>query len=138
MILLDTNVISELMLANPNQNVLSWLDQQLDEDLYICAITKAEIEWGIALLPDGRRKKRLSNAASEVLTAFSKRCLVYDCETTHQYVAIANCSRISGRPMTVEDMLIAAIAQANNYILATRNVSDFNFLPNLRLINPWG
>ena len=137
MILLDTNVISELMLVSPNHAVLAWLDQQLDEDLYLCVITKAEIEWGISLLPEGKRKLRLTKAAAEVLAAFKGRCLVYDCEATPYYIAVANCSRTSGRPMSVEDMLIAAIAMANNCILATRNVTDFDFLPDLELINPW-
>ncbi len=137
MILLDTNVISELMLAVPNPAVLAGLDQQLSDDLYICVITKAEIEWGIALLPEGKKKKRLANASSEVLAAFGNRCLVYDCETTLHYVAVAHCSRSSGRPMNVEDMQIAAIAKANGCTLATRNTTAFNFLPDLKLFNPW-
>ena len=137
MILLDTNVISELMRVKPDPTALAWLDQQLDTDLYLCAVTKAEIEWGIALLPDGKRKWQLTKAAAEVLAAFEGRCLDYDCGATLHYVAIANCSQASGRPMSIEDMLIAAIAQANDCILATRNVTDFDFLPALGLVNPW-
>lgn len=136
MILLDTNIISELMKATPEPNVLAWADVQLDTDLYFSAITKAEVEWGIALLADGKRKQRLGEAAAEVFALFEGRCLDYACAVAPYYVAIALFSKQAGRPMSVEDMLIAAIAQANNATLATRNVTDFDFLPGLVLVNP--
>ncbi len=137
MILLDTNVISELMKAQPNPNVLAWTDQQLDTDLYFSSISKGEIEWGIALLPDSKRKQQLADAACEVFAMFDGRCLNYTCDVSPFYVAIATYSKQIGRPMSVEDMLIAAIAQANQATLATRNTADFDFLPALVLINPW-
>jgi predicted nucleic acid-binding protein len=137
MILLDTNVISELMKANPEPNVLAWTDQQLDTDLYFSAISKGEVEWGIALLADGKRKQQLADAASEIFALFEGRCLDYSCDVTSYYVAIAAFSKQAGHPMSVEDMLIAAVAQANDCVLATRNVTDFDFLPGLVLVNPW-
>ena len=137
MILLDTNVISELMKAQPNPNVLAWTDQQLDTDLYFSSISKGEIEWGIALLPDGKRKQQLADATCEVFAMFDGRCLNYACDVSPFYVAIATYSKQIGRPMSVEDMLIAAVAQANQATLATRNTADFDFLPALVLINPW-
>ncbi len=137
MILLDTNVLSELMKTQPNDAVLQWVDQQLDMDLYFSVISKAEIEWGIALLADGQRKRQLTQAAMEVFDLFAGRCLDYDCSVSAYYVEIATYSKQIGRPMSVEDRLIAAIAQANNAILATRNSVDFDFLPKLSLINPW-
>ena len=137
MILLDTNVISELMKETPNAKVLAWLDQQLDTDLYFSAISKAEVEWGIALLADGKRKQHLADAAVEVFAMFEGRCLDYACRVAPFYVAIALYSKQVGRPMSVEDMLIAAVAQANDAELATRNVTDFDFLPGLMLVNPW-
>lgn len=137
MILLDTNVISELMKANPEPNVLVWTDQQLDTDLYFSAISKGEVEWGIALLADGKHKQQLADAASEVFALFEGCCLDYSCDVTSYYVAIAAFSKQAGRPMSVEDMLIAAVAQANDCVLATRNVTDFDFLPGLVLVNPW-
>ncbi|QTR48079.1 type II toxin-antitoxin system VapC family toxin [Thiothrix litoralis] len=137
MILLDTNVISELMKAKPEVNVLAWADQQLDTDLYFSAISKGEIEWGIALLVDGKRKQLLADAAIEVFAMFEGRCLDYTCDVSPFYVAIAMYSKQVGRPMSVEDMLIAAVAQANDAVLATRNVTDFDFLPGLLLVNPW-
>jgi predicted nucleic acid-binding protein len=70
MILLDTNVLSELMRIAPNQAVLSWMDEQTATDLFICAVTKAEIELGIALLPEGKRKDNLSVAAQKEGTSY--------------------------------------------------------------------
>ncbi|OQX04383.1 MAG: VapC toxin family PIN domain ribonuclease [Thiothrix lacustris] len=137
MIVLDTNVISELMKETPNAKVLTWADQQLDTDLYFSSVSKSEVEWGIALLADGRRKQQLADAAVEVFAMFEGRCLDYTCHVSSFYVAIALYSKQVGRPMSIEDMLIAAVAQANNAMLATRNVTDFDFLPGLVLVNPW-
>lgn len=137
MILLDTNVLSELMKAQPNSSVLQWVDQQLDTDLYFSAISKAEIEWGIALLAAGKRKQQLAEAAAEVFVMFAGRCVDYTCQATPHYAAIALSAKQAGRPMSIEDMLIAAVAQVNNALLATRNVTDFEFLPGLVLVNPW-
>ena len=77
MILLDTNVLSELMKPAPDVNVVRWVDDQLVETVYISAITRAEIELGIALLPDGRRKKQIAAAAQQMFTQFAGRCLVF-------------------------------------------------------------
>lgn len=137
MILLDTNVISELMKEKPEPRVLEWADQQLDMDLYFSAISKAEVEWGIALLVDGKRKRKLAEAATAVFALFEGRCLEYGCHATACYVGIAAASKQVGRPMSVEDMMIATLAQANDCVLATRNVTDFDFLPGLVLVNPW-
>lgn len=138
MILLDTNVISELMKTQPESKVLLWLDQQSDTDLYLSVVSKAEIELGIAQLPDGKRKQNLTAAALEVLSAFEGRCLDYACAASTTYVAITEASKAAGRPMSIEDMLIAAVAQANGCVLVTRNVGDFDFLPGLEVVNPWG
>ncbi|ESQ13100.1 MAG: type II toxin-antitoxin system VapC family toxin [Thiohalocapsa sp. PB-PSB1] len=137
MILLDTNVISELLRKEPEPAVLAWLDRQPDNDLYFCSVTKAELELGVAMLPDGRRKRQLAQAVTDALAEFEGRCLDYDCEATANYVAIASESRTHGRPMSVEDMLIAAIARTNECRLATRNTSDFDFLDSLEIENPW-
>ena len=138
MILLDTNVISELMKSRPEPKVLHWLDQKFDTDLNISVVSKAEIELGIAQLPEGKRKQSLAAAAFAVLDAFEGRCLEYACAMSTNYVQIAAASKALGRPMSIEDMLIAAIAQANRCVLVTRNVSDFAFLPGLDVVNPWG
>jgi toxin FitB len=137
MILLDTNVVSEWMKPRPDPAVLDWLDRQPDDRLHICAITRAEIATGIGLLPEGRRKTALEAAAQAVLQEFDRRCLAFDCDCAAQYAAILVESRRLGRPISVEDAQIAAIALARALQLATRNVGDFDFIGRLALINPW-
>ena len=137
MFLLDTNVLSELMKAQANGNVLTWLDQQLDSDLFYCVVSKAEIEWGIAKLPIGKRKQQLLDSAKILFEFFDKRCLAYECQAANAYVDIVQGAKTAGRPMSTEDMLIAAIAQANKAVLVTRNITDFEALGGLDLVNPW-
>lgn len=137
MILLDTNVLSELMRSAPEKNVLEWIDSQPASELYISAITKAEIELGIALLPDGKQKNRLSTAAGLMFAEFPDRCLAFDSTAASKYaVVVANRTQI-GRPISVEDAQIAAIALTRPMTLATRNTSDFELIEGLQLINPW-
>ncbi len=137
MILLDTNVVSEWMKPQPAPAVLDWLDRQPDDRLFVCAIARAEIWTGIALLPEGRRKAALQAAAEVVLSEFDRRCLAFDCDSATQYAFILAESRRSGRPISVEDAQIAAIALHRGFQLATRNVADFDFLGGLALVNPW-
>ncbi len=137
MILLDTNIISELMRPEPDALVMTWLDKQFRDELYISSITKAEIEMGIAILDEGKRKQNLSKAAELIFKNFAHRCLPFDSNSTKQYADIIASSKKQGRPITVEDALIAAIAKQNSALLATRNTKDFDFLENLKWVNPW-
>jgi hypothetical protein len=137
MIILDTNVISEIMRPEPNPAVLDWLDAQYRDELFISAIVKAEIEMGIAILDDGKRKQALFKAAEFIFINFANRCLSFDEKTASHYAAIIAFSKKQGRPISVEDALIAATALQYSTPLATRNVTDFDFLMNLKLINPW-
>ena len=137
MILLDTNIISELMRPKPNSAVIEWLDEQFSHELFLPAIVKAEIEMGIAILDDGKRKRALLQAAELIFLSFTKRCLAFDCETATHYAKIIAFTKKQGRPMSVEDAQIAAIAIQNSALLATRNINDFDFLGNLDLVNPW-
>jgi predicted nucleic acid-binding protein len=110
MILLDTNVLSELMKANPDPTVVAWVDEQPTTTLFISAITRAEIELGIALLPEGKRKQKIMEAARRMFEAFSGRLLVFGESAAIEYgQLVARRTRI-GRPITVEDAQIAAIA----------------------------
>jgi predicted nucleic acid-binding protein len=138
MILLDTNVLSELMRTALNQAVLSWMDEQTAMDLFICAVTKAEIELGIALLPEGKRKDNLSVAAHEMFGEFSPdRCLSFDEMAAAKFgVLVASRTKI-GRPISVEDAQIAAIALAHGLTMATRNTADFENIDDLKVISPW-
>ncbi len=137
MILLDTNVLSELMKPEPDAGVIHWLDSQLAETLFISAITRAEIELGIALLPDGQRKRKIATAAERMFAEFSGRTLSFGETAAIQYGQLVAEQTRNGRPITVEDAQIAAVALANGLKLATRNVKDFTDIPNLTIINPW-
>lgn len=137
MILLDTNVLSELMKPTPEAGVVGWVDDQLVETLYISAITRAEIELGIALLPEGRRKQQIADAAQQMFTQFSGRCLVFGETAAVQYGQLVAARTRNGRPITVEDAQIAAIALAGGLRLATRNEKDFVDIPGLVVVNPW-
>lgn len=137
MILLDTNVLSELMRREPDLGVLAWLDSQPSQRLYISAVTSAEIELGVALLPDGARKEALRTAAMSMLGEFPGRCLPFDAAAASRYAGIVAARATTGRPISVQDAEIAAIALASGFVLATRNDADFTGIPGLTTINPW-
>jgi len=139
MILLDTNVLSEFMRPQPSTLVVAWLDEQSASDLYTSAVSRAEIELGLALMPPGKRQAGLSQAAQAMFEAdFAGRCLPFDeiC-ATHYARTVARRTRI-GRPISVEDAQIAAIALTRGMALATRNTKDFVDIKGLTVINPWG
>ncbi|MEN8166662.1 MAG: type II toxin-antitoxin system VapC family toxin [Pseudomonadota bacterium] len=137
MILLDTNVLSELMKSVPEPAVIHWLDAQLDNQVFLSAITRTEIELGIALLPDGKRRDLFTGLASSLFDEFQDRILPFDASATSYYANLVATARKSGRTISVEDAQIAAITQANRLTLATRNSRDFEFIPGFSLINPW-
>ena len=137
MILLDTNVVSELMKATPNLNVVQWLDDQIATEVFISSITKSEIELGIALLPHGKRKKALSEAASAMFNEFETRCLAFDCPTSNLYAQIVAENTRSGKPISIEDAQIASIAIFNDCLLVTRNIRDFEQINQIKIFNPW-
>ena len=137
MILLDTNVLSELMKPAPELIVVQWLDAQLDSQVFLPAITKAEIELGIALLPNGKRKDAFTQLAGALFDEFRDRILPFDAGAASCYANLVATARKTGRTISVEDAQIAAITQANRLTLATRNTKDFEFIPDLLIINPW-
>lgn len=138
MYLLDTNVLSELMRAAPSPALLAWVDAQVGQELFICAITRAEIELGIALLPEGRRRAALTVQSQAMFGEdFAGRCLPFDERCTPLYADLVASRTRQGLPISVEDAQIAAISLANQKNLATRNTSDFAKITGLSLINPW-
>lgn len=137
MILLDTNVLSELMRPQPNPVVVAWVDANSDAAL-VSAITQAEISLGIALLPEGKRRDGLASAARQLFDEdLAGRCLPFDSVAAGRFVPIVAERRRLGRPITTQDAQIAAIALANGIPLATRNARDFEGIPALELIDPW-
>ena len=137
MILLDTNVLSEPMRPSPNERVISWLDQQIVTDLFICSITKAEIELGIALLPESKKKQSLFAAAQDVFKNFSDRCMAFGATEASIYAELIAATRKKGSTMSVEDAMIAAVAISNDFTLVTRNIKDFASITALPLLNPF-
>lgn len=137
MILLDTNVISELMRAEPAQAVLDWFAQHDATDLFISAVTEAELRTGVAILPAGQRRDRLQLALDAMLDQdFQSRVLPFDSPAARAYADIAAQRRAAGRHIAEADCQIAAIARALGAPVVTRNTKDFAGC-GITLINPW-
>jgi toxin FitB len=136
-IVLDTNVISEMMEESPAAQVRSWLDAQPLSNLFTTSVTQAEILYGIELLPHGRRRTALAHTASEMfMTRFGDRILGFGTEASLLFAQISASRRRAGRPISQFDCQIAAIARLHDATLATRDTRDFEDC-GLRLINPW-
>ena len=137
MIILDTNVLSELMKAAPAASVSEWVATQPASRLFITAITQAEILYGIGLLPKGQRRDSIATAAQAMFNEdFSDRILAFNSDAATAYAGIAVVRRNKGRPISQFDAQIAAIARSTGATLATRNIGDFEGCE-IELINPW-
>jgi toxin FitB len=137
MIVLDTNVLSELMKSEPSQTVMSWVLKQSATSLFITTVTQAEILYGLVLLPIGRRREALRTAAQTMFEEdFSGRILPFDIAAAYQFAQIASERRQAGRPISQFDAQIAAITRSRGAALSTRNVSDFEGC-GLQVLNPW-
>lgn len=137
MIILDTNVISELTRQAPAPGVMSWLDSLSAADVATTAITAAEMLCGVARLPSGRRKTELAAAVDGLLSDdFRGRILVFDEPAARRYADIVTARERVGRPIGAADAQIAAICRATDAALATRNTDDFAGT-GIELINPW-
>lgn len=135
MIVLDTNVLSEPLKARPDERVLRWL-ALVDERLVMTAISAGELLVGARRLPPGRRRDRFIAAIERVLTAHGSDILAYDELAARRYAEMQERRRTVGRPLAVEDGMIAAICSRHGARLATRNLTDFTGL-GLELIDPW-
>jgi predicted nucleic acid-binding protein len=137
MILVDTNIISEMMKPIPSANVISWIDQQNVSQLYISTVTIAEISYGINVLSKGNRRNFLEESFNKVLReAFEHRILSFDEVAAHFYGKIMSQRKEIGKPLSIPAGQIAAIARANSLAVATRNIRDFSDC-GLSLINPF-
>ena len=134
MIVLDTNVVSETVRAAPSPAAMHWLACQ-NEAFAITAVTIGELLTGVRLLPEGKRRNGLMVAIEKVLLRWAVR-LPYDETAARVHAAMREQARGQGRGLSVEDGMIAAICAAHGASLATRYVTDFNFLP-ITTINPW-
>ncbi|MFB1487146.1 MULTISPECIES: type II toxin-antitoxin system VapC family toxin [unclassified Thiocapsa] len=137
MIVLDTNVLSELLRAKPEPVVVDWTVSQPIDTLFTTTVTQAEMLYGVGLLPDGRRRRRLEKAVAALFAQdFNGRVLPFDSAAATAYAEIAAERQRMGRPISQFDAQIAAITQSRGGRLATRNVVDFEHC-GLDTLNPW-
>ena len=137
MIVLDTNVVSELMRARPDERVLDWVATQPSSLLHVTSITQAEILHGILVLPAGKKRSAIQAAAEAMFeTDFADRILAFGSDAAIEYARIASERRKLGRPISQFDAQIAAIARSVKASIATRNVADFQGC-GVKVMNPW-
>lgn len=135
MIVLDTNVISEVARPAPNAQVIAWVNAR--DDLGVTATTVGELLYGVARLPDGVRKNRLADAIREMIDdRLAGKVLAFDRSAASHYADIVAGRERAGRPITVGDGQIGAICRARGVTLATRNLRDFADT-GVDLVNPW-
>ena len=135
MIVVDTNVVSELMRPSPSAAVIAWVRSRTGSELYTTSITLAEILFGVARLPDGRHKELMRTTASEVFAAFEDQVLPFDFRAATHYAEVVVGRDQLGLPIDGFDAQIASICRAHGAALATRNVKDFRHT-DVRLIDP--
>ena len=138
MIILDTNVLSELMREGPRPAVVDWVNGYEWTEVFSTTVSEAEIRYGVALMAPGERRTRIEDAARRLFgVLFSERVLPFDGQAARAYATIAARRRTAGRPISALDCQIAAIAQSRGAVLATRNTKDFEGVE-LNLVDPWG
>lgn len=125
MIVLDTNVISELMRPGRDPSVVEWIRSNPPGETFMTAISIAEISYGLARLPDGRRKQDLAKSIVEAFDLFDRFTLAFDSMAASVYGPLVAGRDAEGRPIDIPDAQIAAICIAHDASLASRNVKDF-------------
>lgn len=137
MIVLDTNVVSEPMKANASAAVVAWLDRQPVETLYLTAVSFAELLVGVEMLPAGKRRLGIGAALAELVSMlFGPRILPFDHEAARAYATLVARARAAGQTISVADGQIAAIAAANGFTVATRDVAPFLAM-GVPILDPW-
>ena len=137
MIILDTNVISELLRPAPEPKVGHWLSAQDGLNVYLTSISEAELRYGLAIMENGKRRAALIDAVDRILREdLAGRILPFDSDAAQSYATIAAARRAAGRPISQADCQIASIAHTRGATVATRNTPDFEGCE-IDLINPW-
>jgi toxin FitB len=137
MIVLDTNVLSEILRVKPDERVLDWIDSVVSDQLSTTAITAAELLYGVGRLPEGRRRTGLTDAVVALLTEdFDGRIEPFDASAATCYAAVVTGRETVGRPICPPDAQIAAICRKLSAPLATRNTRDFEAC-GIEIFNPW-
>src|SRR5690242_428964 len=137
MIVLDTNVLSELLRPSPGPIVLAWLTEQPSASLFTTAVSQAELLYGIRLLPSGTRRRRIMEAALAIFAEdFHGRVLGFDGESATLYAEIGAMLRTAGHPISQSDCQMAAMTRARGASLATHNTKDFESC-GIDIVDPW-
>lgn len=136
MILLDTNVVSEVMRAEPHPPVRAWFNAQVADTLFLSTHTVAEVMFGVGALPEGKRKNSLAATLESVLALFAARILSFDIAAARHYAVLATKARATGKGFPAPDGYIAAIAAAHGFAVASRDTSAFA-AAGLTVIDPW-
>ena len=136
MIILDTNVVSEPMRPRSDPRVVSWIDRQPAEELYLTATGLSELLLGVELLPESSRKTLLTQALDEILMLFEARVLPFDEDAAVAYAVLVGKARRQGHAISVGDGQIAAVAAIHGFAVATRDTSPFAGV-GVEVINPW-
>ncbi len=137
MIILDTNIVSELMRPNPSSNVVAWVAGQAAPNLFLSTVNEAELLYGVETLPPGRRRDRLLEVVEGMLREdFEGRILTFGSAAAQAYAVKATTRRAAGRPINHADCQIAATARSLEASVSTRDVDDFEGV-RVEVINPW-
>ena len=137
MIVLDTNVLSELARPTPSRAVIDWVDAHDSSELLITALTAAEVRAGVALLPEGRRKHEIKiRMESLLIETFAGYVLAFDIDSSAHYADVLEARTRARRPISTFDAQIAAVCRQHESVLATRNTADFTDT-GIQLVNPW-
>ena len=137
MFVIDTNVASELMRPEPASTVAAWIAERDADELFLTAVSEAELLYGVAIMPAGTRRSTLETAMARWLDlGFTDRILPFDSAAARAYAEIAAVRRRTGRPMGEADCQIAAISRSRGAVLVTRNVRDFEDT-GIDVVNPW-
>jgi hypothetical protein len=136
MIVLDTNVVSEAMKPNPHPAVRAWLNDQVADTLYLSSVTLAELLFGIAALPAGKRKDMLGKTLDGLMGLFKDRILPFDANAAQRYAGLAVTAKTGGREFPMPDGYVAAIAASRGFIVASRDTAPYAAV-GVSVINPW-
>ena len=137
MTILDTNVVSEALKPSPSRIVLEWLAAQETSEVFLTAITMAEVLAGVETLPAGKRKAKLASSIEKILTEyFQCPILPFDAQAARVYAKLVRSRNAIGRPISQFDAMIASVAFSHGAAVATRNTSDFEYC-GIRVVNPW-
>lgn len=137
MLMLDTNMLSEIMRPEPDRKIADWIVRQPSDELFTAAVCQAEVFSGLAIMPNGRRRADLEEAARAMFADdFEGRILPFDTEAASGYAEVFAARRKIGRPSGTVDLMLAAIARVRGASVVTRNVADFEGV-GVAIVNPW-